>query len=182
MKQTNFKTKQILLSVILVLFVGTLKMNAQQTAWGTEMRIGNRVYLLDMFNYYLVNKANKITNQEINDEGCIVSFDNSKESVKAWEEHFKSVFSKERAKELNFRVSFRNICDATGRVKEVEIYFRNRENFEKFTLSEINAMEDAAKKHQYKVKAFLRCEGNIKYFTIVQPLNPYLLYFEKPKE
>jgi len=175
------KTKQILLSVIVALFVGTLRMDAQQTASGSEMKIGDRVYLLDPFNYYyLVNKANKITNQEINDEGCVVSFDNSKEAQKVWEEHFKSVFSKERAEELNFRVSFRNICDATGRVKEVAMYFGNPVNFEKFTSSEINAMEDAAKKHQYKVKAFLRCKGNIKYFTVAQPLNPYLLYFEKP--
>ena len=192
MKIWNMKTQQILVTVIVAFIVGTIRTNAQ-TASTIEMRIGDTVYELEtgdvvyesdtVINYTLRNKANKIISQEGNNSiGCQVSFDNYSEEAKtAWKEHFKPIFSKERAEELKLRITLFCICDSTGSIRQVEgIHFRNRENFEKFTLSEIKAIEDAAKTYRYKFFSW-RCYEKQKYVLIVHPLSPYLLYFEKPE-
>ena len=176
------KTKQFTLLVIGVFIFGTLQLDAQ-TASVIEKRIGNTVYELDTVSYSIKNKANKISEKEINTNGCKVSFDNySKEAETNWKENFKPIFSKERAEELNFRINITSICDSTGLIREIEIFFGSRENFEKVTLSEIKAIEDAAKTYRYKDLSWYDCE-ELKYVRIYHHrLNPYLLYFEKPKK
>lgn len=172
------KTQQILIAVIVAFIVGTLRTDAQ-TATVIEKRIGDTVYELDTMNYTLKNKANKITPREYLGD-CRVSLDDSENAERTWKANFKPVFSKEKAKELNMRIYINSVCDSTGLIKEVEINFRNRENFEMFTLSEIKAIEDAAKTYRYRFRAWSQCEGQ-KYVHIHHYIVPYLLYFEKPK-
>jgi len=164
---------------IAVSIVGVSHLSAQ-TSSVIEKKIGNTVYELDTAGYFLKNKANKITFEEYGHGGCIVSFDNDKQAHKDWLENFKPVFSKERAKELNVRINIRCIFDTTGQIREVTILFGSRKKFEMFTLSEIKAMEEAIKKYRYKNLSWLGCE-NLKYSYFQHPLNPCLLYFEKPK-
>ena len=173
------KTQQILITVIVAFIVGTLRTDAQ-IATVIEKRIGDTVYEWNTVDYILRNKASKIAFQRNNNIGCQVYLDNSENAQKAWEEHFKLVFSKERAKELNVKITINSICDSTGLIREIYIFFKNHENFEKFTLSEIKAIEDAAKTYRYRFLSW-RCYAEQKYVQISHPLNPYLLYFEKPK-
>ena len=172
------KTQQILIAVIVAFIVGTLRTDAQ-TATVIEKRIGDTVYELDTMNYTLKNKANKITPREYLGD-CRVSLDDSENAERTWKANFKPVFSKERAKELNVKITINSICDSTGLIREIYIFFKNHENFEKFTLSEIKAIEDAAKTYRYRFLSW-RCYAEQKYVQISHPLNPYLLYFEKPK-
>jgi len=165
--------------VMATFIVGVFCLNAQ-TVPVIEKRIGNTVYELDTTNYILKNKANKITWQESNPGGCIISFDNNEQAHKDWLENFKPVFSKERAEELKERIHFTCFFDTTGQIREIEIFFMNRERFEMFTLSEIKAMEDAMKKHRYKNLSWNGC-GNAKYGRFAYPFSPYLLYLEKQK-
>ena len=166
-------------SVIATFVVGVFHLNAQ-TVPMIEKRIGNTVYELDTARYILKNKTNKITHEEYSYGGCVVAFDNDKQAHEDWLENFKPVFSKERAEELNVRIRITCIFDLIGQIQEIEIFFRNREDFEMFTLSEIKTIEDAIKKHQYRNLSWHNC-GNLKYGYFSHPLNPYLLYFEKSK-
>jgi len=203
------KTQKILLVVITIFIIGIFRLNAQLPAseierraavneqfraeqrekaalhlermkkQKVEKRIGNTVFELDTVIYHLNNKANKITSQE---EAAprSVSFNERENTSTAWVEHFKSVFSKERAEELNIRIGLHCVCDSTGRIWEVRMSFLKRENYEKFTLSEIKALEDAAKKYRLNISRWSSGE-KAKYVSITYPFNPYLLYFEKPK-
>ena len=166
--------------IVIVSFIfGTLRSNAQ-TAQVIEKRIGNTVYELDTVRYILKNKANKITWQESNKGGCVIYFDNEELTRKEWLEIFKPIFSKERAEELKIMLHIICFFDTSGQIQEIEIFFRTREDFEMFTLSEIKAMEDAAKKFRYKNLSWRNCE-NSKYGRFGHPFSPYLLYFERPK-
>ena len=173
--------KNVLVTFIVMatFIVGVFCLNAQ-TVPVIEKRIGNTVYELDTTNYILKNKANKITIHETNPGGCIISFDNEEQAHNDLMEIFKPVFSKERAEKLKVRINIRCFFDTTGQIREIEIFFRNREIFEMFTLNEIKAMEDVAKKFRYKNLTWNNCEG-AKYGRFAHPLNPYLLYFERPR-
>ena len=166
------KTKVKISILIATFIVGVFRLDAQ-TVPVIEKRIGNTVYELDTINYILKNKANKITSLEYNLGGCIISFDNAEQAQKDWVENFKPIFSKERAKELKVRILISCIFDSTGLIQEIEIFFMNRENFEMFTLSEIKAIEDAAKKYQYENLSWYYC-GDAKYGRFVHPFSPYL--------
>ena len=179
------KTKKNLLVIMAAMTIiapfifGAFRL-AAQTAPVVEKRIGNTVYELDTTNYVLKNKANKITWQESNIGGCIISFDNEELAGKAWLENFKPLFSKERAEELKVMIHITCFFDTTGQIRQIVIFFRSRENFEMFTLSEIKAMEDAIKKHYYKNLIWRNCES-AKYGLFTHPFSPYLLYFESPR-
>ena len=166
--------------VITEIFIfGALHLNAQ-TAPVIEKRIGNTVYELDTISYVIKNKENKITNMEYNPGGCIISFENEEMTGKEWLGNFKPIFSKERAEKLKFMIHIICFFDTTGQIQEIEIFFMTREKFEMFTLSEIKAMEDAAKKFRYKNLSWRNCEDS-KYGRFSHPFSPYLLYFERPK-
>ena len=169
------KTRTFFLTILAILVAGICKLEAQKASV-IEKRIGNTVYELDTVGYRVKNKANVITFQEYGD--CRVSFDDGVLAGKTWLEHFKPLFSKERAEELKVRIRISCVFDSTGFIKEVEMFFLNRENFEKFTLKEIKDIEDAAKKYQYKNLFWYECEG-LKYARFYHPFSPYLLYFEK---
>ena len=179
------KTKKNLLVIMVALIViapfivGALRLDAQ-TVPVIEKRIGNTVYELDTTLYYIKNKENKITNQEYNTGSCIIEFDNEKQAHEDLLENFKTVFSKERAEELKLWIKIFCIFDHNGQIQEIEILFKNREDFEMFTLSEIKAIEDAAKKYRYKNLKWYNC-GDSKYGRFGHPFSPYLLYFEKLK-
>ena len=177
MKTKKLSTVVATLMVAAICISGAFRINAQ-TAQVVELKIGDAVYEFENYNI-LRNKANKITSQEITYAGNF-SFDQSELAGKAWVEHFKPLFSKERAEELKVRITLRCICDSTGLIREIEIFFKNREEFEMFTLCEIKAMEDAAKTHRYENLTWHNCE-NVKYGRFIHPFSPYLLYFEKPK-
>ena len=166
------------LIIIATFIIGVFHLNAQ-TAPMIEKRIENTAYELDTINYSLKNKANKITRQEYSNSDCAVILDDAKQAHEDWLEHFKPIFSKERAEKLKARIRITCVFDLTGQVQEIEIFFRNRENFEMFTLNEIKAIEDAIKKHQYKNLKWHNC-GDLKYSYFTYPFSPYLLYFKKP--
>ena len=172
------KTRTFFLTILAILVAGICQLDAQ-TKSVVEKRIGSTIYKLDSVSYRIKNKANKITDREVG-SGFIATLDNSKQAYKVWTEQFKPLFSKERVEKLNVRIILVSICDSTGLVKEVEVHFRNRETFEMFTLSEIKAIEDAAKKFRFNIVWHGGEEGQ-KYVRFVHPLNPYLLYFEKSK-
>jgi len=178
------KTKQIvwiitaIFIVGAVFFAGTIRSNAQ-TSKVIEKKIGNTVYELGSSDpiYTIENKANKIKHVV----GPVVTLDNSEQAGNAWKEHFKPLFSKERAKELNFRITLSCTCDSTGQVKEVRISIYKRANFEMLTLKEIKAIEDAAKNYKFNFLSWCSY-GGVKHIVISYPFNPYLLYFDKPKK
>ena len=167
------------LLIIISFIIGVIQIDAQ-TSRLIEKRIGNTVYELDTIIFYIQNKANKISSDEIG--VCLTSIENAELLYKDFLENFKSVFSKERAKQLMVYMSIRCTCDSAGKIHEVGILFKNRDDFEKFTLSEIKAIEEAAKKHRTKLRSWaISCEG-VKYIVITYPFTPYLLYFERPKQ
>jgi len=173
------KMQKQLIVIIATFIVGTFQLDAQ-TKSVVEKRIGNTVYELDTVHYIIKNKANKIQDQEVG-SNFIANFDGSKQAHKVWMEHFKPLFSKERAEKLNVRILICLKSDSIGQVQEVEIHFRNRENIEKFTQDEIRAIEDTAKKYRFKVLSWDGGERGKKYFKYYYFLNPYLIYFEKQK-
>jgi len=177
--QKNLLVIIILFILMATFIVGSLR-SYGQTAPVIEKKIGNTVYELDTAIYVLKNKANKIARSEYNSGGCIVSFDNEAQAQKDWLENFKPVFSKERAKESKMRINISCVFDSTGLIREIEILFWDRKDFEMFSLSEIKAIEDAAKKYRYKNLSWNNCR-DAKYGRFVHPLVPYLLYYEKPK-
>ena len=192
------KTKKILLVIAATLIVGVFRVDAQPPAWViekraeilekhaemlekralavVEKRIGSTVYELDTVNYTLNNKANKLTYVS----SAEVSLDQSEHARKAQQEHFKPLFSKERAQEIKTMIMLACVCDSTGLIQEVTMSFRTREFFEMFTLSEIKVLEDAAKQYRFNFLAWRGGEGT-KYAKVTLFFSPYLLYFERPK-
>jgi hypothetical protein len=135
-----------------------------QAALVVEKRIGNVVYELNTEDYTLRNKSNRITSAELN-YAHNVHLENSEQVHKARLENFKPLFSKERANELNVRIGLYCIADSTGQVLEVSLFFRNRETFEMFTPSEIQAIEDTAKRYHFNVLRWYNGREGENYFS-----------------
>jgi hypothetical protein len=175
------RTQKILLVIATTFMVGVFRLDAQ-TAPVIEKRIGNAVYELNTEGYTLRNKANKITNQEVG-SGFVGSVDNSEQARQTWVEHFKPLFSKERAEELRVIIGIFSIIDSTGQVREVEMFFRNRETFEMFTPSEIQAIENTAKRYRYNVRWWSGEENGKSYLytRIGHTLRPHVLYSENSR-
>ena len=173
----NLITATVIVTAIFIFGVSQLDAQASRVV---EMRIGNTVYELDTVLHILKNKTNKITWQEVNPGDCRVSFGNDRQAHNDLMENFRPIFSKERAEELKVMIHIYFFFDTTGQIREIAIMFRNREIFEMFTLSEIKAIEDAAKKHRYENLEWFNCDG-AKYGHFVHPFSPYLLYFERPR-